>query len=33
MGVIHPLVLKAFQLPNPVSLFELNLEVLEQFRK
>lgn len=33
MGVIHPLVLKAFQLPNPVSLFEINLETLEKFRK
>lgn len=32
MGVVHPLVLEAFQLPNPVSLVELNLEVLESYR-
>jgi phenylalanyl-tRNA synthetase beta chain len=31
MGVVHPLVLKAFQLPNPVSLCELNLEILEKY--
>ena len=30
MGVVHPLVLRAFQLPNPVSLIELNLEILEK---
>ncbi len=32
MGAVHPLVLKAFQLPNPVSLIELNLELLEKHR-
>jgi phenylalanyl-tRNA synthetase beta chain len=32
MGAVHPLVLKAFQLPNPVSLIELNLHLLEQKR-
>ena len=26
MGVIHPNTLKAFELPNPVSVLELNLE-------
>jgi phenylalanyl-tRNA synthetase beta chain len=26
MGVIHPNTLKAFDLPNPVSAFEINLE-------
>ena len=26
MGVVHPDTLKAFELPNPVSVLELNLE-------